>query len=82
MNRAMRGEEFGKWSESWNLKGANVDEWDRLRSEMNKEFEVLCSGLRGQTEIEPQYLTGVLALAPHAAYHLGNIRQMKERVRA
>jgi hypothetical protein len=82
MNRAMRGEEFGKWSESWNLNGANVDEWDRLRIEMNKEFEVLCSGLRGQTEIEPQYLTGGLALAAHAAYHLGNIRQMKERVRA
>jgi hypothetical protein len=82
MNRAMSGGEFGKWSESWNLKEANAAEWDRLRNELQKEFELLCSGLRNQTEIDPQYLTGGLALAAHAAYHLGNIRQMKERVRA
>jgi hypothetical protein len=82
MNRAMSGGEFGKWSESWDLKEANAAEWDRLRSELRKEFELLCMGLRNQSEIEPQYLTGGLALAAHAAYHLGNIRQMKERVRA
>ncbi len=82
MNRAMSGGEFGRWSESWNLKEANAAEWDRLRSELQKEFEILCRGLRNQTEIDPQYLTGGLALPAHAAYHLGNIRQMKERVRA
>jgi hypothetical protein len=81
MNRAMSGGEFGKWSESWDLRQANAVQWDRLRSELRKEFEVLCSGLRNQKEIDPQYLTGGLALAAHAAYHLGNIRQMKERVR-
>jgi len=81
MNRAMSGGEFGNWSESWDLKQANAAEWDRLRSELQKEFEILCLGLRNQTEIEPQYLTGGLALVAHAAYHLGNIRQMKERVR-
>ncbi len=81
MNRAMSGEEFGRWSESWDLQQANTAEWNRLRSELEKEFELLCSGLRNQTEIDPQYLTGGLALAAHAAYHLGNIRQMKERVR-
>jgi hypothetical protein len=82
MNRAKSGGDFGSWSESWNLKEANSPEWDRLRSELQKEFEILCEGLRNQTEIDPQYLTGGLALAAHAAYHLGNIRQMKERVRA
>ena len=81
MNRAMSGGEFGKWSESWDLKQANAAEWDRLRSELQTEFEILCGGLRNQTEIDPQYLTGGLALAAHAAYRLGNIRQMKERVR-
>ncbi|MEA2573598.1 MAG: hypothetical protein QOH93_896 [Chloroflexia bacterium] len=81
MNRAMSGGEFGKWSESWDLKQANAAEWDRLRSELQKEFEILCTGLRNQTELDPRYLTGGLALAAHAAYHLGNIRQMKERVR-
>jgi hypothetical protein len=81
MNRAMSGGEFGNWSESWNLKEANAEEWDRLRDELRKEFDVLCSGLRKQTEIDPQYLSGGLALAAHVAYHLGNVRQMKERVR-
>lgn len=81
MSRAMSGGEFGKWSESWNLKETNAAEWDCLRNELQKEFETLCQGLRNQTEIDPQYLTGGLALAAHAAYHLGNIRQMKERVR-
>ena len=33
MNRAMSGGEFGKWSESWDLKDANAADWDRLRSE-------------------------------------------------
>ncbi len=81
MNRAMSGGEFGKWSESWDLKEANAAEWDRLRSELQKEFDILCIGLRNETQIDPQYLTGGLALVAHAAYHLGNIRQMKERVR-
>jgi hypothetical protein len=81
MNRAMSGGEFGKWRESWDLKQANAAEWDRLRSALRKEFEILCSGLRNQIDIDPQYLTGGLALAAHAAYHLGNLRQMKERVR-
>jgi len=81
MNRAMSGEDFGKWSESWDLREANAAEWDRLRLELRKEFELLCQGLRNQAEIDPQYLTGGLALVAHAAYHLGNIRQMKERVR-
>lgn len=81
MNRAMRGGEFGSWAESWNLKQANLEEWDRLRSELKKEFELLVEGLRNQSEFDPQYLPGAIALIPHAAYHLGNIRQMKERVR-
>ena len=81
MNQAMSGGEFGNWRESWDLAQANAAQWDRLRSELQKEFELLCSGLRNQTEIDPQYLTGGLALAAHAAYHLGVVRQMKERVR-
>jgi hypothetical protein len=42
MNRAMSGGDFGKWSESWDLKEANAAEWDRLRRELRKEFEQLC----------------------------------------
>lgn len=81
MNSAMRGGEFGKWSESWNLVSTDTAGWDQLRTALRTEFETLREGLKNQTEIDLQYLSGGLALLPHAAYHLGNIRQMIERVR-
>jgi hypothetical protein len=82
MNIAMHGEPFGNWKESWNLQNADPQEWDRLRSELRREFEQLLENLRQQTDLpDNDYLTGGLALLPHAAYHLGNIRQMIERVR-
>lgn len=81
MNAAIRGEDFGRWSESWNLIEADPAGWDRLRAELRSEFEILTEALKKQTELEEEYLTGVLALLPHAAYHLGTIRQMVERVR-
>jgi uncharacterized damage-inducible protein DinB len=81
MNSAMKGEPFGDWKESWNLQTANPAEWDRLRSELRREVELLQENLKQQTQLDAEYLTGGLALLPHAAYHLGNIRQMVERVR-
>jgi hypothetical protein len=81
MNAAIRGEEQGDWKESWQVLEVDDLEWDRLRSELRSEFETLRQAFLSQTELPEEYLTGVLALLPHAAYHLGNIRQMIERVR-
>jgi hypothetical protein len=81
MNAAIRGEPLGEWKESWRLLYAEDDEWDRLRHALRDEFETLRLALSSQTEFPEQYLTGTLALLPHAAYHLGTIRQMIERVR-
>jgi hypothetical protein len=81
MNAAIRGENLGDWKESWRLLYADRVEWDRLRASLRAEFETLREALKSQTELPEQYLSGVLALLPHAAYHLGTIRQMKERVR-
>jgi hypothetical protein len=72
----------GKWKESWQLLVVEDASWDALRDELRTEFETLCQGLQAQTNLPEQYLTGTLALLPHAAYHLGTIRQMIERVRA
>jgi hypothetical protein len=47
---------------------------------INKEYERLIENLRKQTDVEGEYLTGVMPLIPHAAYHLGTIRQQHERV--
>ena len=81
MNAAIRGEPFGEWEESWRVLEKDEGGWDRLRNDLRTEFETLRQTLKQQTEIEEQYLSGLIALVPHAAYHLGTIRQLIERVR-
>ena len=82
-NAALRGEPYqGRWSESWNLLQADEAGWDQLRNDLRQEFETLRQLLQEQQALPPgDFLNGVLALLPHAAYHLGGIRQMVERVR-
>jgi hypothetical protein len=82
MNAAMRGEPLGEWRESWRLVTANNEEWERLRISVRAELDTLRRALKSQTELPEEYITGTLALLPHAAYHLGTIRQMIERVRS
>jgi hypothetical protein len=81
MNAAIRGEALGKWRESWRLVEADQGRWEALRNDLKAEFESLRQLLYSQPEVEEQYLPGLFALPAHAAYHLGTIRQMIERVR-
>jgi hypothetical protein len=82
VNAAMRGAAYNSnWRESWELTGADEARWNRLRQALRQEFETLCQTLKQQPDLPGVYLNGTLALIPHAAYHLGNIRQMIERVR-
>jgi hypothetical protein len=81
-NGALRGKPYGgKWEESWALVRVDEAAWDGLRGALRAEFEALCTGLEQQEDLPGDYLKGVLGLLPHAAYHLGTIRQMVERVR-
>jgi hypothetical protein len=81
-NATIRGEPWNpNWGESWKTMRANPEEWDRLRGNLRQEFESLRDGILRQTELPGEYLNGVIALIPHAAYHLGVIRQMVERIR-
>ena len=81
-NGALQGKPYqGNWSESWNTLDADEQKWDRLRSDLRSEFELLLENLRKQNDLAGNYLTGVMALIPHAAYHLGTIRQQTERAR-
>jgi hypothetical protein len=82
MLAAIRGEPLGEWKESWRLLYADEAEWGRVRSSLRAEFETLQKALKIQTDLPEEYLTGLLALLPHAAYHLGVMRQMLERVRS
>ncbi len=81
-NAEIRGEPGGKWSESWSVQGMDEAGWNRLRHELRAEYETLLEQIQQQKPLSGEYLTGALALLPHAAYHLGNIRQLIERARA
>lgn len=82
-NRAIRGGEYqGNWAESWALVNADETAWDRLRVALRAEFESLREGISQAQELQEVYILGLAALIPHAAFHLGVIRQMIERVRA
>jgi hypothetical protein len=82
-NGALRGEPYlSSWNESWLLVNADAEKWDHLRRSLRDEFETLREAVKKQEELQGAYLTGSLALIAHAAYHLGTIRQMIERVRA
>ncbi len=82
-NAALMGKPYqGNWAESWNTLETDEGKWERIKLDLRTEFETLLQNLRKQTELPGDYLTGVMALIPHAAYHLGTVRQMIERARA
>ncbi len=81
-NSAMKGKPYqGNWAESWNTLDADEIKWEHLKKGLHAEFERLLENLRKQDDLPGDYLTGVMALITHAAYHLGTIRQQIERVR-
>jgi hypothetical protein len=67
----------GNWAESWSLCEVDAAVWDELRAALRREYETLLAAIEQQEDFsDPQMLTGIMALVPHAAYHLGAIRQM------
>lgn len=83
VNNTIRGQAWDtNWDLSWVLMNASEEQWDDLRQSLRAEFETLRSLLNQQTQMPSEFVTGMIALLPHAAYHLGTIRQMLERVRA
>jgi hypothetical protein len=80
-NNTFRGQAWNpNWSQSWELDTADEVAWDGLRLNLQREFEGIQEVLRQQTDLQGEYLLGVMALIPHAAFHLGVLRQMVERV--
>lgn len=81
-NAAMRGQPYqGNWSESWRLNEADEAAWNRLKEDLHNEFETMRQSLAHvEQELPEEYLLGLIALVPHAAFHLGVLRQMVERL--
>lgn len=81
-NGTLQGKPYqGNWKESWNSLITDEWKWGRLKNQLQTEFETVLDNLKKQKDLPGDYLTGVMALIPHAAYHLGTIRQLIERVR-
>lgn len=77
-NSFVRGENpVMNWSESWQVRHVSSGEWALLVQELMREFNLLIqslsSGIRWASD---EQLREILALIPHAAYHLGAVRQM------
>jgi hypothetical protein len=53
-----------------------------LRRDLRSEYMNVSQAIKERTELSEDVLNDVLALLPHAAYHLGTIRQMIERIRS
>ena len=65
------------WAESWSVQTVDAAAWDKLRASLKSEFEALYQAIQHQQDFsDEQMLTAMLAFTPHAAYHLGAIRQM------
>jgi hypothetical protein len=80
-NNAVRGQPYDpNWGASWKVREANEADWERLRQALRSEFETACELLKTHhDELQSEYLMGSVALLPHAAYLLGNMRQLVER---
>lgn len=65
------------WAESWSVREVSPGAWDELRAALRAEFESARAFITPAGPWDhPLFLTGTMALLPHAAYHLGMIRQM------
>jgi hypothetical protein len=78
VNATLRGEGWQPdWSASWTVREVDEAAWNDVRAELRREFDALRARLQELTRVEdPMQLRGILALAPHAAYHLGALRQI------
>ena len=77
-NAYVRGENpTPSWAESWTVKTVAAEAWDKLRAELRREYDEVLAALGRQEDFsDKQILTGIVALTPHAAYHLGAVRQL------
>ena len=69
------------WEESWRVQSVTQAQWETLRGDLKREYEAVRSAIAAVSDwSNPFFLKGTLALLPHAAYHLGAIRQMVKSV--
>lgn len=67
----------GNWEESWRIRKVNNDEWEELQLALLVAYQDLVNAIKLVRDwSNPHLLKGTLALLPHAAYHLGAVKQL------
>lgn len=65
------------WEESWKIRTVNDAEWQTLQQDLLEVYNTVKQRIAGVDNwSDPFLLKGTLALLPHAAYHLGSIKQL------
>lgn len=65
------------WSASWSVHEVDAERWQKLRADLRDEFNRVLEGIDAREDwSDPMMLTGIFALAPHAAHHLATIREI------
>lgn len=66
-----------KWEESWTVREVDEEQWRKLQQDLLVAYEKLTNAIQSVKDWSNEYLVaGTLALLPHAAYHLGAVKQL------
>jgi hypothetical protein len=67
----------GDWAESWQKGTVDDAEWAQLQQELLESYSKIAAAIAAVKDwSNPYFVQGTLALLPHAAYHLGAIKQL------
>lgn len=67
----------GNWADSWKIHEVNEEEWEQLQLALLVAYQKLLYAIKEVKDwSDPHLLRGTLALLPHAAYHLGAVKQL------
>lgn len=67
----------GNWPESWLVKEVNDAEWIALQQDLLDSYNKIKAAVTAVKDwSNPYLLKGTISLLPHAAYHLGAVKQL------
>jgi len=65
------------WDQSWVVKWVTEEEWKNLKNELQTEYQSLMSFIDSVEDWnEEDYVSGMLGILAHNAFHLGAIREL------